>query len=201
MPANVTRGYGLFESYLAKKRAAKANSLINLNHRVGRVLDIGSGSHPFFLLNTYFFEKFGIDQLISDGDKKKYLKDRIQLFQFDINTNKKLKFDDNYFDCVIMLAVTEHLREKELSSLLKEIYRVLKKEGSFIYTTPAIWSDMLLRFASYIGLISREEIKEHKEYYLSGKMRKILESAGFFKNQMKFGYFELLFNTWGIATK
>lgn len=201
MSANVTRGYGLFESFLAKKRAAKANSLINLNHRVGRVLDIGSGSHPFFLLNTYFFEKFGVDQVISARDKKKYIKDKIQLFQFDINPNKKLKFENDYFDCVIMLAVAEHLKEKELSSLLREAYRVLKKGGSFIYTTPAMWSDFLLKLASYIGLVSREEINEHKEYYLSGKMRKILVGAGFSENKMKFGYFELFFNTWGVATK
>lgn len=198
---SVTRGYGLLEAFLAKKRAAMANSLIEKKLRSGRLLDIGSGSHPFFLLNTQFFEKVGVDQLVDKKDRKKYIKEKIQLFPFDINSHKKLHFKDEYFDCVIMLAVAEHLKQQELGLLLKEVHRVLRKGGSFIYTTPAVWSDIFLRFLSIVGLVSREEIEEHKEYYLSGKMSKILETAGFSKEKMQFGYFELIFNTWGIARK
>ncbi len=200
MSINVTRGYGLLEKFLAERRVAQANSLIDLKHRKGRVLDIGSGSHPFFLLNTIFFEKFGVDQLISENDKKKYLNDKIKLFRFDIDINTKLEFADNYFDCIIMLAVAEHLREKELLSLLHEVHRVLKKDGCFIYTTPAAWSDIILKIGSYIGFVSRNEIEEHKEYYDHEKMKKLLVSSGFDKNKMKFGYFEFKLNTWGMVT-
>lgn len=189
------------EKFLAKKRAEKANCLINSKLRKGRVLDIGSGSHPFFLLNTEFFEKIGVDQLVAESDKKKFIKDKIQLFPFDINLKKKLLFKDEYFDCVIMLAVAEHLKKEELSLLLQEVYRVLKKGGKFIYTTPAVWSDTVLKMLSVFGFVSREEINEHKEYYLSGKMRKILKGAGFADKKMKFGFFEFIFNTWGVAEK
>ena len=44
---NVTRGYGLLEGYLAKKRAETANRLILDKYRCGRILDIGSGSGVF----------------------------------------------------------------------------------------------------------------------------------------------------------
>ncbi len=49
---NVTRGYGLLERFLAKKRAKMANEIIPLALRTGRILDIGCGPFPYFLLNT-----------------------------------------------------------------------------------------------------------------------------------------------------
>lgn len=58
----ITRGYGLLERFLAKKRAQKANELIPQLYRKGRILDIGSGAYPFFLLTTSFSEKFGVDR-------------------------------------------------------------------------------------------------------------------------------------------
>ncbi|MDP2947815.1 MAG: hypothetical protein Q8N88_06895, partial [Nanoarchaeota archaeon] len=56
-----TRGTGLLEKYLAKKRAHMANKLIPESLRRGRILDVGCGETPFFLLNTKFNEKYGID--------------------------------------------------------------------------------------------------------------------------------------------
>ena len=44
----VTRGFGLLEGVLAKKRASLANSLIPASLRTDRILDIGCGSIRFF---------------------------------------------------------------------------------------------------------------------------------------------------------
>jgi hypothetical protein len=59
----VTRGRGLLEPFLARQRSKIANRLIGAQHRTGRILDIGCGSHPYFLSHTSFKEKFAIDQL------------------------------------------------------------------------------------------------------------------------------------------
>jgi hypothetical protein len=51
---NVTRGSGLFERFLADKRISLANKLIPDSHWQGRILDIGCGEFPYFLLNMTF---------------------------------------------------------------------------------------------------------------------------------------------------
>lgn len=201
MSNNVTRGYGLLEGFLARKRCEVANSLIPKEARSGRVLDVGCGSHPFFLLNTEFFEKYGIDQLVKQNDRDKFEAEKIKLMSFDINKNIKLPFGDENFNAVIMLAVTEHLEKKDLLTLLKEIYRVLKKDGVFVYTTPIPQSDMILKIMARLKFVSHSEIEEHKEYYDHKKMKDMMTSSGFDQSKMKFGYFEFKFNTWGVATK
>jgi ubiquinone/menaquinone biosynthesis C-methylase UbiE len=197
----VTRGYGLLETYLARCRCRKANDLIEKSARHGRVLDIGSGSHPFFLLNTDFFEKYGVDQMVKNADVEKFAQEKIFLLQFDINQSCVLPFADNYFDAVIMLAVLEHLNQKDLMQLLSEIFRVLKRGGSFIYTSPAPGTDFLLKLMSFFGFVSRVEIEEHKRYYSHDDMRALLQKAGFEFRNLKFGNFECGMNNWGRAKK
>ena len=57
-----TRGNGLIEKFLAIKRAKLAHKLIPLLYTRGRILDIGSGVCPFFLIQTTLYEKNGLDK-------------------------------------------------------------------------------------------------------------------------------------------
>jgi SAM-dependent methyltransferase len=50
--------------------------------------------------------------------------------------NKELKFKNNSFDLVISTEVIEHLENKYL--FFKEIKRILKPNGTFIFSTPNI---------------------------------------------------------------
>src|SRR2546423_15607544 len=60
----VTRGHGLLEGFLARQRVRRANSLIPESARAGRVLDIGCGTYPLFLLSTAFHERYGLDRSV-----------------------------------------------------------------------------------------------------------------------------------------
>jgi hypothetical protein len=60
---HVTRGDVLLEGFLAKKQAHLANRLIPPHLREGRILDIGCGAYPNFLLNTVCAEKSGLDKI------------------------------------------------------------------------------------------------------------------------------------------
>ncbi len=51
---SVTRGYGLLENYLNRRRCAVANRLIPSSLRKGRILDIGCGTFPSFPYSTSF---------------------------------------------------------------------------------------------------------------------------------------------------
>lgn len=192
-----TRGSGYLETFLAKRRAEEANRLISEKLRSGRILDIGCGSYPYFLLNTKFNEKFGLDpslKLTKISDKSLNLK------TFDVSKNK-LPFKDNFFNTVTMLAVFEHIDENKIYYVLNEIKRVLKKNGLFLITTPAPWSDKLLHQMSKVGLISSEEIHEHKTHYSKQKIASLINKSGFTSNNIKSGFFEFYMNMWFTAIK
>ena len=64
--AHVTRGHGLLEGFLARRRAGRANRLIRPELRGGRILDIACGSYPLFLSRCTFAERVGIDQVAEE---------------------------------------------------------------------------------------------------------------------------------------
>ena len=177
--SNVTRGHGLLEGFLAKKRAQITNKLIPQQSRAGKILDIGCGTTPFFLMNTAFHEKHGIDKNVRLSDSN------IQLQKFDFETCDRIPFDDNSFDVITMLAVIEHIEPDEVSAILAEIRRILKPNGRFIFTTPAPWSDALLRLLARLNLVSSEEIDDHKAVYSHALTSDLLCAAGFEKAKMK----------------
>lgn len=49
----------------------------------------------------------------------------------------KLPYADNFFDIVVAVELIEHLDDETLTNGLKEISRVLKKNGLLLLTTPA----------------------------------------------------------------
>lgn len=152
--SNVTRGPGLLEEFLAKQRSRMANRLIPSTHRKGRILDIGCGTYPLFLLNTQFSEKYRLDKVVQEDYGTQFQNQKITLINYDIEIEDMLPFESEYFDVVTMLAVFEHIESKRLVELLGEIYRILKPGGMYIMTTPAFWTDSLLRFMAKLRLVS-----------------------------------------------
>ncbi len=197
--AGMTRGKGLLEPMLADLRAQRANKLIPTELRQGRILDIGCGSFPYFLAHTAFAEKFAIDQIPLPEHTANELK--IESFTLDLEIEPRLPFADNYFESVTLLAVVEHLDPALMAKLFKEIYRVLKPEGLVILTTPAAWSDGLLKFMAQVGLVSAEEIHEHAYAYTLPLLGWYFGQAGFEMTKTKFGYFEFMLNMWATAKK
>lgn len=198
MNTQLTRGHGLLEEFLARQRTAMADRLIPESARDGRVLDIGCGSFPFFLSNTRFAEKFGIDK---HPDMEKFAELGIRPRTCDFEKDGRIPFEDGTFDVVTMLAVIEHLEPSRVPPLWNEIYRVLKPGGRYIFTTPAAWSDKLLRFMAKMNLVSSEEIDEHKDCYTHAKIKSIAAKTVFSGSEIKLGYFEMFLNLWAVIIK
>ena len=190
-----TRGFGLFESVLARERAKKAESLILNKHREGRVLDIGCGVFPHFLLNTKFNQRYGLDSSVISEN---FGKANIVIKKMNVG-KEKMPFNDGFFDCVVMLAVFEHIKSEELEFLLREIKRVLRTGGRFIMTTPSPWSGKVLWGLSRIGLISKIEIDDHKHALTPQTIKNYHKKAGF-KNTRN-GFFEMGMNMWFFSEK
>ena len=194
-----TRGKGLLEPTLADLRTQRANRLIPAELRAGRILDIGCGSFPYFLSHTSFEEKFAVDQL--PMAKETATQNRIEFFTLDLNKEPKLPFEENFFSVVSFLAVVEHLNPDSMAILFKESHRVLKPGGTVIMTTPAAWSDGLLKFMARVNLVSAEEIHEHAFAYTLPLIGWHFGQAGFEMKKVRFGYFEFMLNMWATATK
>jgi len=193
-----TRGKGLLEPWLAHMRAQRANSLIPPELREGRILDIGCGSFPYFLSHTVFQQKFAVDQLPPSEHGQQL---NIQWYTLDLNATPKLPFEDNFFSAVSLLAVVEHLNPNSMASLLPGAYAVLQPGGVVIMTTPAAWSDGLLRTMARLGLVSAEEIHEHVFAYTLPLLGWYFGRAGFEMTKVNFGYFEFMLNMWAVAKK
>lgn len=191
-----TRGKGLLEPYLARQRALVANRLITPDLRAGRILDIGCGSYPYFLSHTSFKDKFAIDQLppAKSGNA-------IEWHTLNLNATPSLPFEESYFSVITMLAVAEHLNPNSLVELFKEAHRVLLPNGRLVITTPAAWSDGLLKLMARLGLVSAEEIDEHVYAYNLPLLGWYFGKAGFEMSRLSFGYFELGFNMWAMAER
>ncbi|MGH2536250.1 MAG: class I SAM-dependent methyltransferase [Candidatus Promineifilaceae bacterium] len=189
-----TRGRGLLEGHLARLRAGRANRLIPDRLRAGRILDIGCGSYPYFLAHTSFRHKVALER-----SQPAVAVPDIQWHSLDLNDCPGLPFEAADFSVVTMLAVAEHLNPDALISLLAEIHRVLEPGGMAILTTPAAWSDTLLRWMARLCLVSAEEIQEHTFSYTLPLLGWCFGRAGFALRQVRFGYFELFLNLWATA--
>lgn len=194
----VTRGNGLLEKFLAKKRVEKTNTLIPQNLRTGSILDIGCGSYPYFLINTPFSKKYGIDKISYSINLQNKT---IEIIKYDIEEKNNLPFPNNHFNVITMLAVFEHIQPLKIQAVLKEVRRTLKPHGTFIMTTPNRWTKSLLKLLAWLGLLSSAEISEHKRLYTKEEIRKLLKQSGFRENKIQTGLFELHGNIWAIAVK
>jgi len=199
--SKVTRGYGFLEGFLANRRSKVAGSLIPSDYRKGRILDIGCGAYPYFLLNTRFSEKYGLDKLVLGNYSKHFQNQKIILINCDIEKKDTLPFDSEFFDVVTMLAVIEHIEPKRLLKILREVHRILKRGGIYILTTPAFWAHSPLKFMAKLRLVSPVEIKEHKCAFNHSRISSILQEANFSKEKLQFGYFEMFMNIWATAVK
>lgn len=106
-----------------------------LKDKKGKILDLGCGSGRNFSAINKQSEVYGVDfskeMLKYAEEKAKSLKIKAS---FEKTKASKLPFEDNFFDCVICVAVLHCIpSKKERISTMEEIYRTLKKnETAFI---------------------------------------------------------------------
>ncbi|MCB9771027.1 MAG: class I SAM-dependent methyltransferase [Candidatus Omnitrophica bacterium] len=197
---NFTRGEGLLENFLAYRRFCVADQLIDPKHRQGRILDIGCGALPYFLLHTTFQEKHGLDPNVRVSDTKKF-DEKITFHKIMIEKGTRLPFADQYFTTITMLGVVEHFRVEQYVDLLKEVHRILKPQGHFILTTPSPWTRPLLKIMAQCRLISVQEIEGLMANYPRETLRQCFNKSGFDDQTMRFGYFQMFLNSWAIIKK
>ncbi|MER3446530.1 MAG: hypothetical protein C4291_06645 [Candidatus Dadabacteria bacterium] len=119
---------------LQESRLKKAYGMI-LEEKPGFLLDIGCGKGDFSsLLIKDGWKVWGTDldsSIVCDASGK-------GLNAVVADVAEGLPFEGGFFDCVFAGEIVEHLVDTDF--FIKEVYRVLKKGGSVIITTPNLAS-------------------------------------------------------------
>ncbi len=180
-----------FEKFLCELKFGKIIKHIPAN---STILDVGCGYKGILLykIKNKINAGFGIDISVSQEHRD----DKITLIKNDLV--QPLPFKNSSFDVVTSLANLEHLPNPEYS--LEEIHRILKPGGLLLLTVPTTFSKPILEFLSYkLGLISEQEIRDHKQYANKKILARYCKKIGF--SSFKHSYFQLWMNNFLMAKK
>ena len=119
------------------------------------VLDVGCGIGDYLRFNKESIgadiNQYNINELLASGYKAVLIENNI------------LKFQDNYFNSVLLDNVLEHISEP--LPLLMEVKRVLKKNGILLIGLP--------------GTKGFKMDKDHKKNYSEISLKNLIEKEGF----------------------
>ena len=156
----------LAESWNDFRQKPNEKELFNLNWKKGKLLDIGCGNCrnllPFKNLNLYGMD-FSKEML---KQAEKFCKKFDLIVNLKESDMRKLPFKDNFFDYCLCLASLHHLNKGDADKTLKEIYRILKKDGQCLIS---VWNKyprfIFRKKETYISWKKKDKIY-HRYYYL-----------------------------------
>ena len=146
----------------------------------GKTLEVGCGEgYGVAILAPQATEYQAVDKFQTDLDR--YIADHPNV-HFQQTSVPPFPFQDNYFDSLVSFQVIEHIEEDE--ELVSEMYRVLKKGGKLVLTTPNIKMSLTR---------NPWHIREYTVSQLEKLMKKYfpkVEMKGVYGNQKVMDYYE-----------
>ena len=151
----IKQGYNLIAEEFSKHREKpweQARFLFNYVKDKDKVLDLGCGVGQFYeFLKDKDIEYRGVDisENLIEIAQKKY-----KQASFQVADALNLPFPDNYFDKVYAIALLHNIPSGEFrEKLIKEVKRVLKKDGILILTAWNLWQKKETREIIYKFLL------------------------------------------------
>lgn len=129
----------LQESYFTKEYG---DAILNFTKRYiqleGKILDFGCGAgHLVKRLSCETVDIYGVDfseETIESARKR--LKEDSTICKLECIKDLPTRFEDDMFNVVFLIETIEHLLPEERNKIMKELYRITKKEGYIVITTP-----------------------------------------------------------------
>lgn len=136
----------------------------------GKLLDIGSGTGYFA---AFMKEKGWAVKGVEISDTARDFS--VSHFGLDVIPPDMVRsLPDNFFDCITLWHVLEHFYEPD--SWMKEIYRLLKDDGTCILALPNIASSDSKRFRNRWAAL---DVPRHLWHFAPGTLVKFIERNGF----------------------
>lgn len=188
MASSIADRWSFFDKLIQYFRFKKVLNLIP----AGCILaDCGCGTGDFLRSAQRRFSKgYGIETLAKD----KKCGENFIFLEGDLNY--KIPLANGSVDVVTALAVIEHLNSPE--TFIQEVYRILKRGGRLVLTTPSPKARPLLEFLAHkVKIISRKDIKDHKNYFDKKKLELLFGKF----TDIKVEYFLFGLNTIAVVRK
>lgn len=157
----------------AKKRITQIKKYV----KSGRLLDIGCALGFFLDEARGEFDTYGVE--ISKFAVE-YAKEELGL-QVTLGKFLDAEFETEFFDCITMWDVIEHLPDPTLN--LKKIYKLLKPHGLLVLSTGDIDSFVAKLMGRYWHLLLPPQ---HIYYFSQDTIKKLLEKTGFRVIEVKY---------------
>lgn len=101
-----------------------------------KLLDFGAGNGRYLEMFSKYIDKDNLYAAeLNDTYYSRITSLGYNCFKPD-TANPHLPFESDYFDCIFSSNVIEHIPNHQYKVYLKEFYRVLRKNGTFIVGTP-----------------------------------------------------------------
>ena len=153
---------------LLKKNIRKKSSILELGFGAGQ-------SASLFLKEGYKYTGVDISKSLVDfakSNNKKYVKNKLASFHVG-SMDKKLKFKSNKFDAVIIIGALQYVMN--INGCLKEVKRVLKKDGKIILAQSNSFAIMdIIDLRKFIRFLIRVFFKEEFMYSYSTTLKSII---------------------------
>ncbi len=175
-----------FDKFLTQYRYSRVFKTLKQFNHIKQIYDLGCGSGQLVqLLCEQGYDAYGID-----------VKSDQRIIAADLN--KALPLSEGSVDLITSLANIEHLEQPLFN--LHEIYRVLRKNGVLVLTTPSTAATPVLEFLAYrLKWINEAEIRDHKMYFSKKLLQHYLQKVGF--QHIKVKRFQMGMNLHAIAIK
>jgi len=168
-----------------------------------RTLELGAGSGQHLNYVKHGFEEYYLTDLKKPVIEKKF-KENNRIKTMVVNA-ENIPFPAEYFDRIIVTCLLHHVDQPEL--VLREIHRVLKKDGSASIFLPCD-PGLLLRLIRSITSAKRAKklgfqgydllnARDHRNHV--GSLLKLIEFA-FNKRKMKITYAPFYISSWNLNT-
>jgi len=186
MTSSLAARWTVFDRIIQAYRFRKVVSLIPPD---SVVVDFGCGDGAFLRSIAHRIRKgIGVDRKTPPSD------DKVTFLQ--VNDDNAIALPAGGVDVVTALAVLEHLECP--GAFVSEANRILKDGGILILTTPSPAAKPLLEFLAFrLGIISKNDIADHKKYYSHSELLSVFSSC----STVRISSFQCRLNTLVVAIK
>ncbi len=137
-----------------------------------RILEIGCGIGSIvFELNKEGYDITGTD---ISGEAITYGLKKYGDIKLDVQPAEDLQFEDQTFDVVLSFDLFEHIAR--IDRHISEVYRVLRKNGFYLFQTPNKYSNAIFETLYHKSLIWR---RAHPSLHTPGRLKRRLSKHGF----------------------